>query len=448
MEDKVLKKLVKNAKKGDLGSFNKLFSLKWNVVYFTALKILHDEQNAADAAQNAFVTVFEKLHTLKEDELFDAWMNRIVITSCHLFIRKEQRYADNADIEDYRELLIEDKKEFLPEECWKIEENRELVSEAVDSLPQAQRETILMYYFQDMSIVEIAEITNNKIPTIKSRLQRARDAIGEYLTVRGKKGKEVKVIAMLPIPILTRILVDASQKCSALPAKEIVWNNIVNTMNLPAEMMTLEPSNSNQTNIIKPANAVFKGFVISAGATAMIAAIALGIYLFAQNSADAPVVVPTTPPVSTQVTVSTFATTVPTPTFRPDPPSVDFETNSISETSHPSATEDGLEIYQRDNIEVWLCEYKKETTDRRRAEFQEFLNQNHFKLVSKFDLEHPDTGDTDHYILFELMLDDGEAVTICELKQDSGNYGIAYTFSPEKIQMDEMYPGQWYIEHR
>jgi RNA polymerase sigma-70 factor (ECF subfamily) len=147
-----------------------------SVIYnaFTILGNLHD---AEDVAQEAFVAMFKNIKQLRSPEAIDVWMLRIVQNKCNDFLGRRSNRAEDLDIEDEDILIEEDDEDFLPAE---YAENRELADKLYDvvmGLPAKRREVIFLYYYQDLSYKEIAEVTNSSIKTVSANITRARGMI-------------------------------------------------------------------------------------------------------------------------------------------------------------------------------------------------------------------------------------------------------------------------------
>ena len=164
MKSSKIKFLVKKAQRHDKDAFTELMQLYMKDMYRTAIAILMNEEDAADALQDTILTCWEKLHTLKKPEFFKTWMTRILINHCYDIIRKRMVYED---IESYEE----------PSKC--DEYNIEL-KEAYAFIDERYRLPMELYYSQGFKIREIAEMLSVPQNTIKTRLSRGRKQLEEY----------------------------------------------------------------------------------------------------------------------------------------------------------------------------------------------------------------------------------------------------------------------------
>ena len=155
---------VKKAQSHYKDAFTELMQLYIKDMYRTAIAILMNEEDAADALQDTILTCWEKLYTLRKPEFFKTWMTRILINHCY-DIRKENAVYEN--IESYEE----------PSKC--DEYNLEL-KEAYASIDERYRLPMELYYSQGFRIREIAEMLSVPSNTIKTRLSRGRKQLEEY----------------------------------------------------------------------------------------------------------------------------------------------------------------------------------------------------------------------------------------------------------------------------
>lgn len=185
MEKKKIRRLVLQAGQGDRAAFGELYEETGRSVYFNCLKLLGNAQQAEDITQDTFMKALEKLDSLKEPENFSAWVNRIAINNCKMYFRKNPRTA-----EEESEKIIDDTpdSELIPDDYADSEEKRRIIMNIIDTaLTDEQRQTIILFYFDMMSVAEIAEIMECSVGTVTSRLSAARKKIREAVLIYEKK---------------------------------------------------------------------------------------------------------------------------------------------------------------------------------------------------------------------------------------------------------------------
>lgn len=204
MQKENLSFLVSKAQSGDSQALNDLFTETYNDVYYFALKTVKDETLAADVTQETFVTVFQNISTLNDPIAYPAWSRQITYRHCLQYLKKQNREVavdENEDGSNLFDTIEEDRTEFIPEENLDKEDFKKTILDMVDSLPEEQRTAVILYYYDELSIKEIAEIQGVTEGTVKSRLNYARKAIKASVESYEKK-HNVKLHCAGVLPLL------------------------------------------------------------------------------------------------------------------------------------------------------------------------------------------------------------------------------------------------------
>lgn len=237
MEKEKIRRLVLQAGQGDRAAFGELYEETGRSVYFNCLKLLGNAQQAEDITQDTFMKALEKLDSLKEPENFSAWVNRIAINNCKMYFRKNPRTA-----EEESEKIIDDTpdSELIPDDYADSEEKRRIIMNIIDTaLTDEQRQTIILFYFDMMSVAEIAEIMECSVGTVTSRLSAARKKIREAVLIYEKKNND-RLHAVMPIPVLSKIFM---QECQHLKLPELsVFSKASATEVVPDKNTTISKS--------------------------------------------------------------------------------------------------------------------------------------------------------------------------------------------------------------
>lgn len=237
MEKEKIRRLVLQAGQGDRAAFGELYEEMGRSVYFNCLKLLGNAQQAEDITQDTFMKALEKLDSLKEPENFSAWVNRIAINNCKMYFRKNPRTA-----EEESEKIIDDTpdSELIPDDYADSEEKRRIIMNIIDiALTDEQRQTIILYYFDMMSVAEISEIMECSVGTVTSRLSAARKKIREAVLIYEKKNND-RLHAVMPIPVLSKIFM---QECQHLKLPELsVFSKASATEVVPDKNTTISKS--------------------------------------------------------------------------------------------------------------------------------------------------------------------------------------------------------------
>ena len=325
---KKIKELVSSAKSGNKKSFDKLYELTHNDVWYNCLSLLKDEENAKDIMQETYITAFLKLDTLKDEEKFCGWVTTIAVNLCKKKLKGKVEYQ----IDD--EVLIteaETDELMLPEEYINKAEKRKVLLQIIeDTLSFNQYQVVLMFYFDEMSISEIAQGLEISEGTVKSRLNSSRakmkTAIEDYENKSGDKLHGVVVV-----PFFTTIFKEEA-KSLAVPNITIKLPN-GQTLATSATKGIATGAKSTVSSIVKAtANATVKTKVIAVvcGATILAGTSAVGISILAGCNAEKE---PTEP--------SVISSTVQTSTV---------QTSTVSSEVSKAIEDNGLKIDKEGNI--------------------------------------------------------------------------------------------------
>ena len=303
---KTIKELVSSAKSGNKKSFDKLYELTHNDVWYNCVSLLKDEENAKDIMQETYITAFLKLDILKDEEKFCSWLTAIATNKSKNKLKGKVEYQ----IDD--EVLIaktETDELMLPEEYINKAEKRKVLLQIIeDTLSFNQYQVVLMFYFNELSIAEIAQALEISEGTVKSRLNSSRakmkTAIEDYENKSGDKLHGVVVV-----PFFTTIFKEEA-KSLAVPNITIKLPN-GQTLATSATKGFATGAKSTVSSIVKAtATATVKTKVIAVvcGATILAGISAVGISILAGCNAEKE---PTEPSViSSTVQTSTVSSEV------------------------------------------------------------------------------------------------------------------------------------------
>ncbi|MEG6616085.1 sigma-70 family RNA polymerase sigma factor [Peptococcaceae bacterium 1198_IL3148] len=170
--------LVKKAVKGDPTAFIKLCQRYQGLMYKTAYGILGNEHDAADAIQETLLKSYRDIHKLRDPQQFKNWLCRILVNRCIDVVRQRQRTTPVEQI-------------WLPDT---VEHNSDIkmdISQAVAELDEQYRVVIVLRFFQDMTINDIAKVLNCPTGTVKSRIYRALQKMKAKLNLDNQVGGDI-----------------------------------------------------------------------------------------------------------------------------------------------------------------------------------------------------------------------------------------------------------------
>lgn len=167
MEDEIL---VQQLKKGRREAFDLLYEKYKNLVIRTAYLITGSRPDSEDIAQETFVKVYLHISELKNDAGFKPWMMQILVRTAYRTGKKRSREVPDDEIE----CLSEGQTITSPLGQMIKQEEAEMISRAVAALPVKQKTVVVLYYYNEFSVAEIAGMLNCREGTVKSRLHTAR----------------------------------------------------------------------------------------------------------------------------------------------------------------------------------------------------------------------------------------------------------------------------------
>lgn len=164
---------ISRIKRGDLNGLEALVNRYQVQAVRAAYLILYERGQAEDVVQAAFVKAAERMHQFEDGRPFGPWFYRIVVNDAQKLAEKQQR---NLSLDEPTAQLAErlSDPETNPEQLLEQKEARQMILEAIQSLPAEQRAVIVMKYFLDMRMSEISTRTGSPLSSIKWWLRDAR----------------------------------------------------------------------------------------------------------------------------------------------------------------------------------------------------------------------------------------------------------------------------------
>jgi RNA polymerase sigma factor (sigma-70 family) len=179
--------LIARSQKGNVAAFNQLVLLNQDVAYGVALRILGDPDAAADATQEAFISAFQAVGSLRGGS-FRVWLLRIVTNACLDMLRAKKRRPSNSlddllNAEDGSGGPADTAFETPEEHALRLDMQAE-VQRSLQQLPADQRIAVILSDVHGLSYEEIAQVTKSGLGTVKSRISRGRAHLRDLLRQR------------------------------------------------------------------------------------------------------------------------------------------------------------------------------------------------------------------------------------------------------------------------
>lgn len=156
-----VKQLCKAAQKGDNEAFITLIQRYEKVLYNTACRWIHNEEDIADIMQETILKAYEKIGTLRESKYFNTWICKILINECNQYFRKQHKVLDLSSLPTSLEM-----------DTSKLE-----LDDLLKALPPKYKVPLVLFYQFGYSLKELSGILEEPLGTIKSRIHRAKQIV-------------------------------------------------------------------------------------------------------------------------------------------------------------------------------------------------------------------------------------------------------------------------------
>lgn len=191
VDDAVLEML----RAGNPDAAQRLIDVFGDRVYGLSIRILASEQDAEEAVQETFLTVWQKWHTFKEQSKFSSWIYRIAANQAYMKLRKRKKRANDVSLDQFdgsermgtgtyistRAAALWKSQMPSPDEEMEHDEVLRLIMSAVDTLAPGYRTAYLLKDIEGLSLKEIADAMDLTEPAVKSRVHRARMTLRKKL---------------------------------------------------------------------------------------------------------------------------------------------------------------------------------------------------------------------------------------------------------------------------
>ena len=197
-----LSPLVLAAQRGDQQALSDLLEASYRDLYFYAYQTVKNEDLAADITQESCLEIISTISQLREPNAFVVWARRITYHQCTRFFResKEVTVEANEEGETIFDQIPDENEGVLPEQVQLDKEFRATMQQLLDELPAQQRTALMLYYYEKLSVSQIAQIQDTTEGTVKSRLNYGRKAVKAKVEEYEKKtGLRLHSIAPLPL---------------------------------------------------------------------------------------------------------------------------------------------------------------------------------------------------------------------------------------------------------
>ena len=171
-----LNELVEKARAGNEDAFSDLYEQTYSKVYYTVKSMVKDEDAVFDILQDSYIKAFTHLDSFEGNTQFLPWVKQIAANTARDWLKRQKpllfselNHNDESE-SPVEERFVDDRQTNIPEQVIDQAETKRLIQEIIDELPDDQRAAIGMYYYEEMSVREIAEAMGATENAVKSRL--------------------------------------------------------------------------------------------------------------------------------------------------------------------------------------------------------------------------------------------------------------------------------------
>ncbi|HYK71783.1 MAG TPA: RNA polymerase sigma factor SigW [Pseudoneobacillus sp.] len=183
--DAIVKKRILQVLKGDQDAYGEIVEIYKDKVYQLCYRMLGNRHEAEDIAQDAFIRAYININSFNIELKFSTWLYRIATNLCIDRIRKKKPdYYLDAEVAGTDGLTMYSQissKSDMPEKELESLELEETIQKEILKLPDKYRSVIVLKYIEELSLIEIGEILNLPIGTVKTRIHRGREALRKQL---------------------------------------------------------------------------------------------------------------------------------------------------------------------------------------------------------------------------------------------------------------------------
>ncbi|MBN1221718.1 MAG: sigma-70 family RNA polymerase sigma factor [Candidatus Aminicenantes bacterium] len=168
------KEILAVVQKGNKEAYQEIVARYMHSAYYVALAFVHNQQDALDISQDAFIRAFRRIKKFDIERPFFPWLYKILKNLCFDHFKKRRR-LNEVPLENVRVLKVEHEDREMKEALWK----------GIEELPPEQKEVIILRYFRQFSYQDMAEVLDKPIGTIMSSLyyakKKLKGIVGKYL---------------------------------------------------------------------------------------------------------------------------------------------------------------------------------------------------------------------------------------------------------------------------
>ena len=213
MNKDTLSQTVEKAKNGNKQAFEKLYNKYYDSLYFFVLKNVKNKETAEDITQETFLKSMEKLPDLKKTEQYSSWLHSIAYNKCRDFFRSQKHseyFSTDEEFESAVEEVSLNEPIMLPDDYAVSIERKKQLKAIIDELKPDMKSAVILYYYDNLSVNEVAKVLGIKENSAKQKLFQARKKLKQKIDKLVKGGA-----VMCAVPINNILHITVSPKCAS-----------------------------------------------------------------------------------------------------------------------------------------------------------------------------------------------------------------------------------------
>lgn len=165
--------LIKSVQAGDTQAFENLVDLHKKYVFNIVFNILKSREDAEEVSMDVFIKVYQKIDSFQFDAKFSTWLYTIAYRQAIMLLRKKKAYFD--------ELTEKHHVAAVEVDVMHQQEQRMIIETALNELETEERTMMTLFYLNELSLKEVADVMEVKAETIKVKIHRLRKKLQQIL---------------------------------------------------------------------------------------------------------------------------------------------------------------------------------------------------------------------------------------------------------------------------
>lgn len=229
--DQTLEQAIEDLRSGNQQGFRIIYDQTHDYVYSQARMLLRNESDAGDLVQEVYINAYNSIQSLQDNKKIYSWLGGIAFRQATKILRKQRDVLLSDDEGTLFDMVVELDPDVQPEHAMDKEYTQEVIAELIERLPPLQQAALTAFYYDELSIRQIAQAYDCSENTIKSRLNYAKKSLKEYVLEKEKK-EGIKLYSLCPAVLLAALSFRLSQESMPVGDANAVYGGITQSLSL------------------------------------------------------------------------------------------------------------------------------------------------------------------------------------------------------------------------